>query len=48
MVNVVAVHVTCTGGLFLLPATAFTLLPHVVAPMLLALCGSGGGGGGRY
>ena len=26
--------------------TTFTLLPHVVVPLLLAQCGGGGGGGG--
>ena len=36
--------VTCAGGLFSLPTSAFTLLPHVVVLLLLAPCGGGGGG----
>ena len=46
LADVVLHSVTCTGGLFLSPTTTFTLLPHVVVPLLLALCGGGGGGGG--
>ena len=36
-----SLSVTCTGGLFLPPNTQFTLQPHVVVPLLLALCGGG-------
>ena len=31
--------VTSAGGLFPFPASAFTLLPHVVVLLLVALCG---------
>ena len=44
LAHVVLHSVTCTGGLFLSPTTTFTVLPHVVVPLLLALCGGGGGG----
>ena len=33
--------VTFTGGLCLPPTTAFTLLSHMVVPLLCALCGGG-------
>ena len=35
--------VTCAGGLFSFPTSAFTLLSHVVVLLLLALCGGGVG-----